>query len=69
MVTKDQWVKAAAGVLALMLVFVIFQAYWIAQLEIPYFIRGLLALSGGMAFGYAVSVLFFVWHKGNDSLQ
>lgn len=67
--SKDRWVKAAAGVLALMLVFVIFQAYWLSQLAIPYYIRGLLALSGGMAFGYAVSVLFFVWHKGNDSLE
>jgi hypothetical protein len=62
-------VKMAALLLAAMLVFVTFQAYWIGQLDLPYAMRSLLAISGGMAVGYAVSFLFIVWIEADNSFE
>jgi hypothetical protein len=62
-------VKMAVLMFTVMVVFVTFQAYWIAQLDIPYLLRSLLAISGGMFMGYAVSFLCILWLRGDNSFQ
>lgn len=66
---KSSAVKLAAMMLALMSVFVALQAYWIAQLGLPYMLRSLLAVSGGMILGYAVSILLIVRNKARISFE
>ncbi len=62
-------VKLAAMMFALLAVFVMLQAYWVAQLSLPYTLLALLALSGGMMLGYAASILWIVWLKAGKSFK
>jgi uncharacterized membrane protein YqgA involved in biofilm formation len=62
-------VKIAAILFVIMSGFVAFQAYWIAQLDLPYLLRSLLAISGGMFMGYAASILLIVWVEADNSLE
>ncbi len=62
-------VKMAAILFAVMSGFVIFQAYWIAQFDLPYVLRSLLAISGGMFLGYAASILLILWIEADNSLE
>lgn len=52
---------------AIMVGFVTFQAYWIGQLDLPYLLRSLLAISGGMFLGYAASILLILWIEADSS--
>ena len=62
-------VKLAAMMFALLAVFVMLQAYWVAQLSLPYTLLALLALSDGMMLGYAASILWIVWLKAGKSFK
>jgi hypothetical protein len=59
--------KMAALMFAVMLAFVTVQAYWIAQLDMPYVLRSLLAISGGMVLGHAASILLILWIEADNS--
>jgi hypothetical protein len=50
-----------------MIGFVTFQAYWIGQLDLPYVLRSLLAISGGMFLGYTASILLILWIEADNS--
>jgi len=65
---KSSAIRLAAIMLALLAGFVALQAYWIAQLGLPYLLQSLLAVSGGMILGYAVSILYIVWNKAGRSM-
>ena len=62
-------VKMAAIMFVLMVGFVSFQAVWVAQLNIPYMLRSLLAISGGMFLGYAASILLLLWIRADSSFE
>lgn len=62
-------VMLAVVMLLLLAGFVTLQAYWVAQLEVPYALRALLAVSGGMMLGYAASILFIVWNRAGGSVR
>jgi hypothetical protein len=59
----------AAIMFAIMLALVTFQGYWLAQLDLPYVLRSLLAISGGMVLGYAASIVLILWMEADNSLE
>jgi hypothetical protein len=62
-------VKFATIMFVIMLGFVTFQTYWIAQLDMPYVLRSLLVISGGMLLGYAASILLILWIEADSSFE
>jgi hypothetical protein len=49
--------------------FVVLQAYWLSQLNLPYGLLASLAVSGGMMLGYATSILLIVRSRADNSLR
>lgn len=66
---KSNAVKLATIMLAVLSGFVALQAYWIAQLGLPYALQALLAVSGGMILGYAASIVLIVRNKMGQSFR
>ncbi len=62
-------VKIATVVFGMLFAFVTFQAYWIAQFDLPYVLRALLAISGGMFLGYAASIILILWIEADNSFE
>ena len=49
--------------------FVVLQAYWLSQLNLPYGLLASLAVSGGMMLGFAASILLIVRSRADNSLR
>jgi len=60
-------VKMTLTIFGLMLVLVAVQSYFIAQLDLPYFIRSLLVISGGSVLGLAASLVWIHWLEASNS--
>jgi len=48
---------------------VIFQSFWIAQINLPYVVRSLLAIISGMFVGYASTIFLILWIERDNSLE
>jgi hypothetical protein len=62
-------VKLATMMFVIMLIFVTYQSYWIAQLDLPYVLRSLLTISGGMFLGYAASIILILRIEADNSVE
>lgn len=48
---------------------VTYQSFWIAQMNLPYVVRSLLAISSGMFVGYASIIFLILWIEHDNSLE
>jgi hypothetical protein len=60
-------VKIATIMFAIMAGCVTFQASWIAWMDMPYVLRSLLTIGGGMVSGYMASILLILGIEADNS--
>ena len=64
--TDGKMIKGTAAIFGSMLLFTAFHSFASAQLDLPYFIRSILAVSGGSALGLLASLAWVTWLERSD---
>jgi hypothetical protein len=52
---------------AAMVALITVQGYWVAQLDMPYALRSLLAITSGVVLGYVASRLLILWIEADNA--